>query len=259
MRLADGDVWHGPADRAAAVGLVRHAADLGVTLFDTADSYALGANEEIFGEALGGRDDVVVVSKAGVVRPGPSMEEWVPLGRPEYLKQQAELSLRRLRLERLPVYLLHRIDSQVPLEDQVGALKELQDAGKIGHIGLSMVTVDQIEKASQVADIAVVQNQYNLSARNDGAVIDHCESRGITYMPFFPIAVGELAKPGGVLAEIAAEVGATPAQVSLAWLLYRSPVIAPIPGTTSVEHLAENVAAGSIELTDEQLLRLVEG
>lgn len=259
MRLGDADVWHGPADRTEAVSLIRKAADLGVNLFDTADAYNLGANEEIVGEALAGRDDVTIVSKAGVVRPGPTMDDWIPLGRPEYLKQQAELSLRRLGVEQVPVYLLHRVDPQVPLADQVGALRELQEAGKIGKIGLSFVTVEQIEEASQVAEISLVQNLFNLSARDDSAVVDHCESKGIAYTPFFPIAIGELAAPGGVVAQVAEEVGATPAQVALAWLLQRSPVIAPIPGTTSVSHLEENVGALDVELSDEQLLRLVDG
>jgi len=258
MRLGDADVWQGPTDRLAAVDIVRRAADLGVTLFDTADAYNLGASEEIVGEALAGREDVIIVSKAGVTRPGPSLEEWIPLGRPEYLKQQAELSLRRLGVEQIPVYLLHRVDPDVPLADQVGALKDLQDAGKVGHIGLSLVTKEQIQQASAVAPIAVVQNLYNLATRQDGDVVDYCESEGIVYMPFFPIAIGELAQPGGVVAQVADEVGATPAQVALSWLLHRSPVIAPIPGTRSAHHLAENVGALDVELSDEQLLRLVE-
>jgi pyridoxine 4-dehydrogenase len=258
MRLGDADVWRGPQDRQAAVDLVRKAADLGVTLFDTADAYNLGASEEIVGEALAGRDDVVVVSKAGVARPGPSMAEWTPLGRPEYLKQQVELSLRRLGVEQVPVYLLHRVDPLVPLTDQVGALKEMQDAGKIGHLGLSLVTEDQIQEASTVAEITVVQNLFNLAARDDSDIVDYCESKGIVYMPFFPMAVGELAQPGGAVAAVAEEVGATSAQVALAWLLYRSPALAPIPGTGSADHLAQNMAALDLELSDEQLLQLVE-
>ncbi|PPK98055.1 aryl-alcohol dehydrogenase-like predicted oxidoreductase [Kineococcus xinjiangensis] len=258
MRLSDQDVWRGPVDRAAAITLLRGAADRGVELFDTADSYALGDNEELLGEAFGGRDDITIVTKAGVSRPGPTLEEWIPLGRPEYLKQQAELSLRRLRMERLPLFLLHRVDPTVPLAEQIGALKELQEAGKVGQVGLSQVTVEQIEEAMRITEITAVQNLFNLSTRDDNDVVDFCESAGIAFMPFFPIAVGELAKRNGALAVVADEVGATPAQVSLAWLLHRSPVIAPIPGTSSVAHLEENLAAAEIHLSDEQLVRLVE-
>ncbi|GAA2642152.1 aldo/keto reductase [Dactylosporangium fulvum] len=261
MRLADGDIWGGPADRPAAVAVLRRAVELGVNLIDTADAYSLGANEELIAEALHPyRDDLVIITKAGVSRPSPSLEEWIPLGRPEYLRQQAELSLRRLRLERIDVFMLHRVDPAVPLADQIGALKQLQDEGKIAAIGLSEVDVAQIEEASAIAPITAVQNLYNLGARHHEAVVDHCESNGIVFIPFFPIAVGEHAKKaGGPVARVAKEVGATPAQVALAWLLHRSPVITPIPGTSSVAHLEENVAAQQVRLGDAELAVLAEG
>ncbi|MEU6428876.1 aldo/keto reductase [Microbispora sp. NPDC046973] len=261
MRLADGDIWAGPSDRAGAVAVLRRAVELGVNLIDTADAYGLGANEELIAEALHPyRDDLVIVTKAGVCRPGPSLEEWIPLGRPEYLRQQAELSLRRLRLDHIDVFMLHRVDPAVPLADQVGALKQLQEEGKIRAIGLSEVDVAQIEEASTIAPIAAVQNLYNLTSRHHEAVVDHCESAGIAFMPFFPIAVGEHAKrDGGPVARVAKEIGATPAQVALAWLLHRSPVVTPIPGTTSVAHLEENVAARDVRLGDAELATLAEG
>ncbi|MEV6930480.1 aldo/keto reductase [Dactylosporangium sp. NPDC051485] len=261
MRLADGDIWGGPADRPAAVAVLRRAVELGVNLIDTADAYSLGANEELIAEALHPyRDDLVIITKAGVSRPSPALEEWIPLGRPEYLRQQAELSLRRLRLERIDVFMLHRVDPAVPFADQIGALQQLQDEGKIAAIGLSEVDVAQIEEASAIAPITAVQNLYNLGARHHEAVVDHCERNGIAFMPFFPIAVGEHAKQdGGPVARVAKEVGATPAQVALAWLLHRSPVITPIPGTSSVAHLEENVAAQQVRLGDAELAVLAEG
>jgi pyridoxine 4-dehydrogenase len=261
MRLADGDIWAGPEDRAGAVAVLRRAVELGVNLIDTADAYALGASEELIAEALHPyREDVVIVTKAGVARPGPTLDEWVPLGRPEYLRQQAELSLRRLKRDHLDVFMLHRIDPTVPFADQIGALKQLQDEGKVRYLGLSEVGVDQIAEASGIAPISAVQNLYNLTARHHDAVVDHCESNGIAFMPFFPIAIGEHARAdGGPLATVAKEIDATPAQVALAWLLHRSPVVTPIPGTTSTAHLEENVAAARIRLTDEQVALLASG
>ncbi|MEV4109011.1 aldo/keto reductase [Nonomuraea sp. NPDC049695] len=256
MRLAsDGWIWGPPADREGAVAVLRRAVEWGVRLVDTADAYGVGANEELIAEALHPyADDVVIATKGGVARPSP--EEWIPLGRPEYLRQQAELSLRRLRRDVIDLYYLHRVDPQVPLADQIGALDQLRNEGKIRHIGLSEVTAGQLEEARGIAPIAAVQNLYNLTDRAHEEVVDHADKHGIAFVPFFPIAVGDHAKAGGPVAAVAAEIGATPAQTALAWLLHRSPNIIPIPGTTSPGHLAENLAAGELTLTDEQFARL---
>ncbi|MEU4103323.1 aldo/keto reductase [Streptomyces tanashiensis] len=264
MRLADGPgdptgpearIWTAPADRAAAVGLLRTAAEAGVTLFDTADAYALGAGEELLAEALHPYGNgVAVATKAGVVRPSPT--EWVPLGHPAYLRQQAELSLRRLRTERIDLLYLHRLDERFPVAEQVGALKQLQEEGKVRHIGLSEVTVAQLEEAEAVAPIAAVQNLYNLATRDHEAVVDHTAGRGIAFVPFFPVAMGGHADPDGPVARVAREVGATPSQTALAWLLHRAPHILPIPGTSSAAHLVENLGALDVALTEEQFARL---
>jgi aryl-alcohol dehydrogenase-like predicted oxidoreductase len=264
MRLADGPddptgpearIWRAPADRAAAVRLLRTAAEAGVTLFDTADAYALGAGEELLAEALHPYGDgIAVATKVGVVRPSPT--EWVPLGHPAYLRQQAELSLRRLRTERIDLLYLHRVDEQYPLAEQVGALRLLQEEGKVRHIGLSEVTVAQLEEAETVAPVAAVQNLYNLADRGHEAVLDHTAGRGIAFVPFFPIAMGGHAAPDGPVAAVAREVGATPSQTALAWLLHRAPHVLPIPGTTSEHHLRENLGALGVRLTPEQYARL---
>lgn len=248
MRLTG---WEAPtgADRAHAVAVARRAVDLGVNFFDTADSYALGANEELIAEALHPYPaDLVIATKAGQSRPGG---RWVPLGRPEYLSQQAELSLRRLRLDRLPLFQLHRVDPLVPFEDQIGALVELREQGKIEHIGLSEVSVDQLDAARRLTEIASVQNLYNLSDRRHDPVVDHCERLGIPFLPWLPIAGGRVPDP--TVVRIAGELNATPQQVALAWLLRRSRTILPIPGTSSPEHLADNVAAADITLSEEHL------
>ncbi|MEU1204388.1 aldo/keto reductase [Nocardia sp. NPDC005825] len=250
-----GHIWRAPADRAAAVRVLRRAVELGVNLIDTADSYALGENEELVAEALSPyRDEVVVATKVGVLRPSPT--EWVPLGHPAYLRQQAELGLRRLKLDRIDLLQLHRIDPAYPLADQIGALRQLVDEGKVRHIGLSEASVEQLREAAAIAPIASVQNLYNLGARHHEGVVDYAAAHGIAFIPFFPVAGGAQAAAGGVLAEVAAEVGATTAQVSLAWLLHRSPTVLPIPGTTSVAHLEENVSAGSVTLSQDQFARL---
>ncbi|MGI5164612.1 aldo/keto reductase [Spirillospora sp. CA-253888] len=262
MRLADGPerpadpaaaaIWRPPADRDGAIALLRHAADAGVTLFDTADAYALGGGEELIAEALHPyRDEVAVATKIGVLRPSPT--EWVPLGHPAYLRQQAELSLRRLRVERIDLLQLHRVDPAYPLADQVGALKQLQDEGKVRHIGLSEVTVEELQEAEKTAPIASVQNVYNLVTRQHERVVDHAAANGLVFLPYFPIAMGA---HNDEIAAVAAEAGATPAQVALAWLLRRSPAIVPIPGTTSIAHLDQNLAATGVRLTDEQFARL---
>lgn len=235
--------------------MLRHAVERGVQLIDTADAYALGGGEKLIAEALHPyRDETVIATKVGVARPGP--EEWVPVGHPAYLRQQAELSLRRLRVERIDLLQLHRIDPEVPLADQIGALQQLQQEGKVRLIGLSEVTVDQLREALEIAPIATVQNWYNLSHREHDAVVDFTAERGIAFLPFFPIAVGEHAAGDGPLARIAAETGATAAQTALAWLLHRAPNIVPIPGTTSPAHLDENLRALGLALTGDHLARL---
>ncbi|WP_242907660.1 aldo/keto reductase [Actinomadura terrae] len=251
MQLAGPGIWAPPADRPGAIAVLRRAVELGVTFIDTADSYALGANEELLAEALHPYpENLVIATKAGQSR--PSASEWVPLGRPEYLRQQAELSLRRLRVERIDLYQLHRIDPKVPAADQFGTLKALQDEGKVRHVGLSEVSVAEIEAAREVVDIVSVQNLYNLESRGHEDVLDYCEREGIAFIPWIPIASGKLTRPGGPVTKIAEETGATAAQVSIAWLLQRSPAMLPIPGTSSLAHLEENLAAADLELSDEQ-------
>ena len=241
-----------PADRRTSIGVARRAVELGIDFIDTADAYGVGANEELLADALHPYDELLIATKIGHTRPSPS--EWIPVGRPEYLRQAAELSLRRLRVERIDLLQLHRIDPTVPLADQIGALRRLQDEGKVRHVGLSEVTVAQLEEARRIVDVVSVQNMYNLTDRKHDDVLDHCTAEGIAFVPWFPIAGGEHAGGrAGALSVVARELGATPAQVSLAWLLHRSPVVVPIPGTSSAEHLAENAAAADLELTADQL------
>lgn len=255
MRVTGPNVWGPPADVPAALALLRRAVELGITFIDTADSYGPGTSEELIAEALHPYpDNLVIATKAGQARPSPG--EWVPLGRPEYLRQQAELSLRRLRVDRIDLFQLHRIDPKVPLADQIGAIKQLQEEGKIRHFGLSQVSVEQIAAVREHIEVVSVQNLYNLTRREDEDVLDYCEREGIAFIPWLPIAGGAHASAAGPLAEVAAELGATPAQVSLAWLLHRSPVMLPIPGTSSIAHLEENTAAADLRLTDEQFERL---
>ncbi|WP_194814009.1 aldo/keto reductase [Nocardia sp. XZ_19_385] len=250
-----GHIWRAPVDREAAKAVLRTAVESGVNLIDTADSYALGENEELVAEALHPyRDDVVIATKIGVARPSPT--EWVPVGHPAYLRQQAELSLRRLKLDRIDLLQLHRVDPAVPLADQIGALHQLRQEGKVRHIGLSEVTVDQLREADQITPIASVQNMYNLANRGHEAVVEYAAAHDIAFIPFFPVAGGEHAGPDGPVAAVAKEIGATPAQTALAWLLRKSPTVLPIPGTTSLEHLAENIAASAVQLSDEQFERL---
>jgi aryl-alcohol dehydrogenase-like predicted oxidoreductase len=245
MRLTGPGVWGEPADRREAIRVLRRAVELGVDFIDTADSYGPYVSEEIIREALHPYPEhVVIATKAGFVRHGPNI--WKAVGRPEYLRQEAELSLRRLGLERIPLFQLHRIDPQVALEEQIGVLAELQDEGKIGAIGLSEVSVDEIEAARRLAEIATVQNLYNLTNRQSEDVLDYCTREGLGFIPWYPIAAGRLAEPGGAVAEIAKNYDASPAQVALAWLLARAQVMLPIPGTSSVEHLEENMGAAAL-------------
>jgi aryl-alcohol dehydrogenase-like predicted oxidoreductase len=252
MRLAGGQwSWGPPDDETRARQVLRRAVELGVTFIDTADAYGPFVVEDLIASELHPYpEDLVIATKGGQTRSG--WDKWEPVGRPEYLRQCVAMSLQRLKVERIDLYQLHRIDKQVPLEDQVGALKEMQDKGWIRHIGLSEVTVDELQAARAVAPIASVQNLYNLGNRIHEPVLDLCTQEDIAFIPWFPMAMGRLAKENSPLAEAAAARGATPAQIALAWLLRRSPVMLPIPGTTSPDHLAENCAAASIELTDDE-------
>jgi pyridoxine 4-dehydrogenase len=254
MQLTGPGVWGDPPDRAAAVRVLRKAADLGVDFIDTADSYGPFVAEDLIREALHPYDGITVATKGGFVRTGPG--KWVAVGRPAYLRQCVEMSLRRLGLETIELYQLHRIDPEVPMVDQLGVLDEMRREGKIRHIGLSEVTVAEIGEARLTAPIVSVQNRYNLVTRESEDVLDYCEREGLGFIPWFPIATGRLAGRDGPLSVLAKQVGATPAQVALAWLLRRSPVMLPIPGTTSVGHLEENIDAAGVELTNEQFAAL---
>ncbi len=252
MRLTGRGIWGEPDDRAECVAVVRRAVELGVQLIDTADSYGPYVSEEIIREALHPYpDDVLIATKAGLVRHGPDV--WLPVGRPEYLRQECEMSLRRLGLDRIDLFQLHRIDEKVPLEDQIGELVKLRDEGKIGAIGLSEVTTEQLDQVAKITDIATVQNLFNLTERKSEDVLDHCVREGFGFIPWFPIAAGKLAEPGGPVDEIAKKYDASPAQVALAWLLARSQVMLPIPGTSSVAHLEENLAAARLQLTRDEV------
>ena len=251
MRITGKGIWGDPNDRENAKKVLQRAVELGVNFIDTADSYGPAVSEPLIGEALApyGKG-TVIATKAGLTRQGP--DRWLPVGRPEYLTQQVEMSLRWLKRERLDLWQLHRIDAKVPVEDSLGAIKKLQTAGKIRFVGLSEVTVEQIEQARKVIDIVSVQNEYNLTNRKSEAVLDYCEREKIAFIPWFPVASGKLAAPGGKLDELAKKHGATVSQLSLAWLLHRSPVMLPIPGTSSVEHLEENVKAADVTLSDAE-------
>jgi aryl-alcohol dehydrogenase-like predicted oxidoreductase len=254
MQITGAGVWGPPEDREGALAVLRRAVELGVDFIDTADSYGPTISEELIAEALHPFGHVVVATKAGLVRTGPGA--WHPVGRPEYLRQQCELSLRRLGVDQLDLFQLHRVDPAVPAEDQYGLLAELVAEGKVAAVGLSEVSVEQIEAARTIVPIATVQNLYNLANRQSEAQLEHCEANAIGFIPWFPIATGALAARGGPLAEVAGEVGASPAQVALAWLLQRSPAMLPIPGTKSIAHLEENCAAASVVLTDAQMAAL---
>ncbi len=255
MQLTGSGVWGDPKDPEEAVRVLRRAVELGVNFFDTADSYGPVIAEPLLKKALHPyRDDIVIATKAGLTRQGPGV--WTPVGRPAYLRQQAELSLRHLGVEQIGLFQLHRIDPEVPLADQVGELKLLQDEGKIAHIGLSEVDVDQLKEARQTADIATVQNLYNLGNRSAEDLLDFAEVQGIGFIPWFPLATGQLAKPGGPLEKLAEKHSASASQLALAWLLHRSPVMLPIPGTSTVAHVEDNIAAAGIELSKDELQEL---
>ncbi|WPP43489.1 aldo/keto reductase [Paenibacillus hunanensis] len=250
MQLTGKGVWGDPKDPDEAVRVLQRAVELGVNFIDTADSYGPFVAEQLIRKALHPyKDDLVIATKAGLTRSGPN--DWRPVGRPEYLRQQAELSLRHLGLERIDLFQLHRIDPKVPLEDQLGELEKLRQEGKIRHIGLSEVSVEELHEASKITKIASVQNLYNLSTRKAEDLLEEAEKHDIAFIPWFPLATGKLAREGGPLDEISKRLDAKPAQVALAWLLRRSPVILPIPGTSTVSHLDENIEAAHLQLSDE--------
>ncbi len=255
MQLPGEGVWGPPKNHDEAIRVLRRAVEVGVTFFDTADSYGPYVAEDLLREALHPyADDVVIATKAGLTRQGPG--EWTPLGNPAYLRQEVEMSLRRLDVERIDLFQLHRIDANYPTADQVGELKALQDEGKIRHIGLSEVSVAELQEAQKTAEIVSVQNLYNLAKRDSEELLDHCTKENIAFIPWFPLATGALSKDDGPLADAAKEHDATPSQLALAWLLQRSPVMLPIPGTSSIDHLESNTAAASIELTEAEFKAL---
>jgi pyridoxine 4-dehydrogenase len=251
MRLAGPGVWGEPKDAAAMHRVLRKAVDMGVNLIDTADSYGPEVSERLIAEALHPYPKgLVIATKGGLTRSGPN--QWAPVGRPEYLQQCVEMSLRRLKVECIDLYQLHRIDPKVPAPETLGALKALQKQGKIRHIGLSEVTVEEIANAQKTVKIVSVQNLFNLSNRKSAKVVKYCTEHGLGFIPWFPLAAGEITRPGGPLDKIAKQHGVTVSQLALAWLLHESPVILPIPGTSSVDHLEENIGAASVSLSDEE-------
>ena len=256
MRITGPGVWGYPSDRAGALAVLRRAVELGVDFIDTADSYGPAVSEELIAEALAPYGEVRVATKAGLLRTGP--DKWTPCGKPDYLRQECEMSLRRLGVESIDLFQLHRIDPDVPAEDQFGLLSDLLAEGKVRAVGLSEVNVNEIRAARAVVPISTVQNLYNVSRRGSEDVVNYCEAEGIGFIPWFPVAAGALARPGGVLEAVATKLGATTAQVSLAWLLARSPIVLPIPGTSKVEHLEENMAAADIELSAADLAAIDE-
>ena len=247
MRLTGAGIWGEPANRAEALRVLQRALELGINLLDTADSYGPEVAERLIAEALYPYPKgLVIATKAGFQRPGP--DRWVEDGRPQHLREAVNGSLQRLRLERIDLLQLHRIDPKVPMEDQIETLVELQQEGKIKHIGLSEVSVEQVEAVREIATIVSVQNRYNLIDRSSEPVLEYCTSENLGFIPWFPLATGALAKPGGPLARAAERLKATPSQVAIAWLLRKSPVMLPIPGTSTVQHLEENVAGEHLEL-----------
>jgi aryl-alcohol dehydrogenase-like predicted oxidoreductase len=252
MRITGNGIWGEPADRAEAVRVLRRAVELGVNFIDTADSYGPEVSEAIIAEALRPYPaDLVIATKGGFDRPGPN--QWIENGTPQHLKSACEGSLRRLRLDRIDLYQLHRIDPKVPVEDQLGALKELQTQGKIKHIGLSEVSVGQIEHARTIVPVVSVQNRYSIADRGSEDVLEYCEKERMGFIPWFPLAAGRVSGAAGPVGRVAARIKASPAQVALAWLLARSPVMLPIPGTSKVAHLEENVAAAGLKIDENKM------
>ena len=255
MRITGKGVWGEPEDPEEARAVLRRVVELGVNFIDTADSYGPEVSERLIGETLHPYPEgLVIATKGGLTRPGPG--RWEPDGRPEHLREACEGSLQRLKVDRIDLYQLHRIDPRVPAEASLGTLAELREEGKVRHVGLSEVSVEEIEQAREMVPIASVQNRYNLTDRGSEDVLDFCEREGIGFIPWFPLATGDLARSGGPLDEIADRHDATPGQIALAWLLMRSPVMLPIPGTSSVEHLDENVGAANVRLEAEEFEEL---
>jgi pyridoxine 4-dehydrogenase len=251
MRITGPGIWGLPKDREECKRVLKRVVELEVNFIDTADSYGPEVSEDLIAEALHPyRKGLVIATKGGLTRSGP--DQWAPVGRPEYLRQQVEMSLRRLRLERIDLYQLHRIDAKVPVEESLGALKDLQAQGKIRHIGLSEVSPEEIERARKTVEIVSAQNRYNLTDRAHETTLTYCDKHKIAFIPWFPVAAGQLAKPGGALDEVAKHHKASVAQLSIAWLLHRSPVMLPIPGTSTVSHLDENVGSAGVQLSQEE-------
>jgi pyridoxine 4-dehydrogenase len=257
MRITGRGIWGEPRDADEARRVLRRVPELGINLIDTADSYGPEVSERLIGEALFPYPEgLVIATKAGLERPGP--DQWIPNGRPEHLKRALEGSLKRLRVERIDLYQLHRIDPDVPAEESLGYLKEAQAQGLVRHVGLSEVNAEELERARKTVEIVSVQNLYNLGDRKWDDMVDLCEREGIAFIPWFPLAAGKLGEPGGEVQRVAEKLGATPAQVALAWLLRRSSTMLPIPGTGSVAHLEENTAAARVELGDDDFRALTE-
>jgi aryl-alcohol dehydrogenase-like predicted oxidoreductase len=252
MRLTGPGIWGPPQDVDECKRVLARVRELGIDFIDTADSYGPYVSEDLIGQME--RPRGVIATKAGLVRTGPEL--WVPVGRPEYLKQEALMSMRRLRVDRIDLWQLHRIDPKVPRDEQFGAMRDMQREGLVQHLGLSEVNVEEIEAASRYFQVVTVQNEYNLANRKSEDVLEYCERKGIGFIPWFPLAAGKLAQPGGALDSIARRLGATSSQVALAWLLRRSPVILPIPGTSKVSHLDANVKGAELALTGEDMRAL---
>jgi pyridoxine 4-dehydrogenase len=256
MRITGPGIWGEPEDRSEALRVLKHLPEVGVNFIDTADSYGPFVSEGLIAEALHPYEGLLIATKGGLVRPGVTEGEWPRVGDPNYLGQCVRMSLRRLKIDRVDLWQLHRIDGKVPQDEQFGAIREFIDQGFIRHAGLSQVTVAQIDAARKVFPVATVQNRYNLADRADEAVLDYCEANGIGFIPWYPLAAGDLAKPGGMVDTLAKAKRATPGQIALAWMLKRSPVMLPIPGTGRVTHLEENVAGAAVALTDEEFAEL---
>ena len=255
MRLTGEGIWGEPKDRETAKQVLRRAVELGVDFIDTADSYGPDVSEMLIGEALAPyKPGLVIATKGGLVRTGPN--KWLPVGRPEFLQQEVELSLRHLKTDKIDLWQLHRIDPKVPVEESLAPIKRMQSQGKIRFVGLSEVSVAEIEQVRKLVNVVSVQNEYNITTRKSEAVLQYCEEHNIAFIPWFPVAAGKLAQPGGKLDQFAHKHNATVAQLSLAWLLHRSPVILPIPGTSSVQHLEENMKAADLQLSDSDLQEL---
>ncbi|AOO59866.1 oxidoreductase (plasmid) [Raoultella ornithinolytica] len=250
MRIVGEGIWGPPADKKACLETLRRLPELGVNFIDTADSYGPDISEELIREALSPFDGLLIATKGGFTRHGPNV--WKPVGRPEYLRQTVLMSLRKLGLEQIGLWQLHRVDPLVPEDEQFGVIAEMQKEGLIRHVGLSEVSIDQIKKAQRYFSVVSVQNMFNLVTRTHEGVLDYCSENNIGFIPWFPLGAGDLAKPGSLLDKLSREKNCSPSQIALAWVLKRSPVLLPIPGTGKVKHLEENVAAASVQLTDEE-------